>query len=116
MGSEKKLNTHPIPPQGAYHLIFKDNHGTLTHDGYSGAHAYSLDGIHFTVTTPALAYGTTHRWSDGQVRTMSRQERAEIFRDATGAPLAAFFATDTELDGPANRTWNMVIPLRPAEV
>lgn len=84
----------------------------MTHDGYSGAHAVSVDGIHYNVTQPALAYGISHLWSDGKTRIQNRQERPEVLRDSQGRPVAAYFATDTELDGPAKRMWNMMVPLQ----
>lgn len=91
----------------------------MTHDGYSGAHAYSEDGATWTVTSPALAYGTTGMWSDGKVRTLSKQERASILLDASGNPVAAYYATTAELnsstDAPSSpqtaHTWCMAVPL-----
>lgn len=49
----------------AFHLIVKDFQGTVTHQGYSGAHATSEDGHTFNFTNPAFAYGVEHLWSDG---------------------------------------------------
>ncbi|EDQ85034.1 uncharacterized protein MONBRDRAFT_12288 [Monosiga brevicollis MX1] len=102
------------PNSDYYHLIIKDEYGTVTHDGYSGAHFISPDGIHYNVTTPALSYWTSHVWSDGRTRRMNKQERPEVLLDEHGSPLVAYFATDTELDGSQNKTWNMAIPLNPS--
>ena len=54
---------------GVIHAIIKDFRGTSTHDGYSGAHFVSFDGVTFNATKPALAYGIHHLWTDGKVRT-----------------------------------------------
>ena len=63
---------------GYFHLVFKDFAGHWTGDGYSGAHAISLDGVSWNLTQPALAYTRTHVWSDGVSRTQGRQERAQV--------------------------------------
>ena len=63
---------------GFFHLVIKDFQGHWTHDGYSGAHAISIDGVTWNLTQPALAYTTTHVWSDGVTRTQHRQERAQV--------------------------------------
>lgn len=39
-----------------YHMILKDAAGTVTHEGYSGAHAVSKDGVTWSFTDPPLAY------------------------------------------------------------
>ena len=97
-----------------YHMILKDNAGSVTHAGYSGAHAVSTDGITWEFTDPPLAYLPHHIWSDGKTRAMHRQERPQILIDPKdGSPIAMFFATDTDLEGKAEGLfWNMVWPLR----
>ena len=98
---------------GVFHLIFKDFNGEFTHAGYSGAHAVSADGVHWNVTSPALAYTTSHRWSDGVVRVQAQQERAQVLLDdVVGTPLAIFYATNTALNG-SSEFWNMAVPLAP---
>eukprot|EP00730_Choanoeca_flexa_P003750 TRINITY_DN11492_c6_g1_i7.p1 TRINITY_DN11492_c6_g1~~TRINITY_DN11492_c6_g1_i7.p1 ORF type:complete len:381 (+),score=61.27 TRINITY_DN11492_c6_g1_i7:147-1289(+) len=97
---------------GVIHAIIKDFRGLVTHDGYSGAHFVSYDGVAYNATQPALAYGVEHLWSDGKVRTQTHQERPEILLDDNGHPLVAYFATDTELDGSQNKMWNMAMPLQ----
>lgn len=98
---------------GSFHLIFKDFQGYYTKAGYSGAHATSVDGMTWSMTTPALAYTTTHAWDDGVTRKQGQQERVQILLDDDdGQPLAAFFATNTALNGSAE-FWNMAMPLRP---
>ena len=99
------------PATGFYHLLFKDFSGTVTHEGYSGAHAVSEDGVHWAFTQPALAYTTTHLWSDGVVRKQKQQERPQVLLAADGAPLGIYYATNTGLDG-KSEFWNMYQPLR----
>ena len=94
-----------------FHIVIKDGDGTVTHAGYSGAHAISADGVSYSWTKPALAYTTTHKWSDGKTRTMKHQERPQVLLGADGSPTHFYFATDTGLDG-SQEFWNMVIPLR----
>ena len=98
---------------GAFHLVFKDFGGHFTHAGYSGAHAVSSDeGLTWQLTEPALAYTTTHVWADGVARRQRAQERAQVLLDeADGAPLAMFYATDTDVDG-SQKYWNMAVPCR----
>ena len=78
---------------------------------YSGAHAVSEDGVHWAFTQPALAYTTTHLWSDGVVRKQKQQERPQVLLAADGAPLGIYYATNTGLDG-KSEFWNMYQPLR----
>ena len=99
------------PATGFYHLIFKDFSGEITHAGYSGAHAISTDGVNWAYTQPALAYTTTHLWSDGKVRTQKQQERPQVLLGSDGAPLGIYYATNTGLDGQPE-FWNMYQPLR----
>lgn len=92
------------------HMLVKDSRGTVTHAGYSGAHAFSTDnGVTWQFTDPPLAYSTTNMWSDGKRRKQTRMERPEVFLDDNGHVSYVFFATDTGLEGPD--WWNMVIPV-----
>lgn len=100
---------HRDAQTGFFHLVFKDFNGHFTHAGYSGAHAISADGVTWNVTAPALAYTTTHVWSDGVLRTQNQQERAQVLLDAGGAPLATFFATNMALNG-SSLFWNFAMP------
>ena len=122
---------------GYFHLVIKDFQGHWTHDGYSGAHAISADGVTWNLTQPALAYTTTHIWTDGITRTQHRQERAQVTGEqrkcsvtsktlryflqillddgpgGDGFPLVMFYATDTSLNGSVDSEfWNMAVPLR----
>lgn len=98
---------------GLFHLIFKDCNGFYTHHGYSGAHAISADGVTWTVAAPALAYETTHVWSDGVVRKQVQQERPELLFNADGVPTHAYFATNGPDPLGGNHTFNMVVPIDP---
>lgn len=97
---------------GIFHLVFKDFDGFFTKAGYSGAHAVSADGGRtWAVTEPALAYTTTHVWDDGVVRKQRAQERVQVLLNETdGAPMAVYYATDTDLDG-SERYWNIAVPV-----
>jgi hypothetical protein len=101
-----------VDPDGFLHLVVKDFSGVVTHDGYSGAHAISTDGVTWNFTSPALAYTTTHKWSDGVVRKQHYQERAQVLLDDSGHPLGFYFATDTGLNG-STQFWNMYMPTQP---
>lgn len=93
-------------------MIAKDFGGHFTHDGYSGFHAYSLDGHTFNVTSPALAYLPRQQWSDGKIRSMDRQERCQMIVNTTdGSPLGMSYATNTALNG-SKLYWTFVVPLR----
>jgi hypothetical protein len=99
----------------ALHLVFKDFKGTFSPgEGYCGAHAVSSDGGRtWALTRPALAYTTTHVWADGVARKQHAQERAQVLLNETdGAPIAMFYATDTDTDG-SERYYNLAIPARP---
>ena len=109
-------SVHRDATTGVFHLIIKDGAGHFTHAGYSGMHWVSVDGVSWNATEPALAYTTTHVWSDGRTRTMAQQERPEILLDVDEphAPLVAFFATNTALNGTVDgEFWNMAMPLTP---
>ncbi|XP_062522450.1 uncharacterized protein LOC134197190 [Corticium candelabrum] len=93
------------------HMFVKNFRGTVTHAGYSGAHAYSKDNGHtWQFTSPPLAYSTVNTWSDGKIRKQSRMERPEVLLDSNGHVSHVFFATDMGLEGP--EWWNMVIPVQ----
>lgn len=121
---------HWDPHSDTLHLIMKDSHGSHTGHGYSGLHAWSLDGANFTITTPALAYLPQNTWDDGKFRKMKRQERAQVLVDENGFASHVFFATDTAItdnEGPPSKCqsfpvppecdfWNIVWPLRTTHV
>ena len=50
-----------------------------------GAHAYSRDGLHWTLS-PTRAYGTVIHATDGSAVTYSRRERPHLLLDAQRRP------------------------------
>ncbi|MFP5114655.1 glycoside hydrolase family protein [Bacillaceae bacterium C204] len=96
-----------------YELIAKDMEGNICHEEHGGIHAFSKDGVDWTVFENPKAYSRKVLWDDGSVQTMGSFERPFLlFQD--GQPTHLFAAT---ADGPggfekATETWNMVIPLK----
>jgi len=96
-----------------YHLLAKDQQGSITGMKHSGIHAISKDGIHWELASKPLAYTKSVRWDDGSEQTMGQLERVFVFLQ-DGVATHLFFAT---MDGPGGfqngtKSWNMVIPLK----
>jgi len=96
-----------------FELLMKDMKGGICGEKGGGIHATSPDGINWTISDPPKAYSRTVRWDDGTVTTQAFLERPQLLIRG-GVPTHLFLAT---ADGPggfdrANRSWNMVIPLR----
>ncbi len=100
-----------------YHLLAKDQRGSITGRVHDGIEAVSADGIHWELCPDPLAYTKTVRWSDGTTEQLGHLERVSVLIE-DGEVTHLFFAA---MDGPggpgsfnlATRSWNMVIPLRP---
>ena len=60
--------------RGGYHMLAHAV-GPAARGGQVGVHAYSADGVSWTMAKPATAYNTTVQWSDGSVSTLARRER-----------------------------------------
>ncbi|MFS0726681.1 glycoside hydrolase family protein [Paenibacillus sp. 1P07SE] len=95
-----------------YELIMKDMKGGLSGELHAGVHAYSADGLSWTLSQPPKAYSRRVRWDDGSVTVQASFERPQLLLE-NGEPAYLFAAT---AEGPggfdtAVRTWNMVIPL-----
>ena len=96
-----------------FHLLVKDQRGTITGKKHSGLIAHSDDGLQWKLDKNPLAYTKTIHWSDGTMHEMGQLERAfGLIENGNLAYL--FFAT---MDGPggfnnATRSWNMVVPLK----
>ena len=99
--------------ESGYHMLAKDQRGTITGNRHAGILAHSKDGIHWVLDEESLAYTREVRWSDGQTKVMGQLERVfGLIEDWQITHL--FFAT---MDGPGGfahgtRSWNMVIPLK----
>lgn len=96
-----------------YELIAKDMDGNICGEKHGGVHAFSKDGLNWTMVENSRAYSRKVLWDDGQERVMGNLERPFLlFQD--GKPTHLFAATADGIGGFANasRTWNMVIPLK----
>lgn len=95
-----------------FQMIAKDMYGNICGEQYGGIHAWSSDGINWTMCKGELAYTRNVVWEDGKKETLGNMDRPFIlFED--GIPTHIFFAvsngTDSFLD--ATETWNIGIPL-----
>ena len=96
-----------------YHMLAKDQRGTITGNRHDGILAHSKDGINWVLDDEPLAYKREVNWSDGQTIRMGQLERVFGLIE-NGKMTHMFFAT---MDGPGGfangtRSWNMVIPLK----
>lgn len=96
-----------------YHMLAKDQRGTLTGNRHDGLLAHSIDGINWVIDDKPLAYTRDIKWSDGQTIRMGQLERVFGLIEE-GKITHLFFAT---MDGPGGfqngtKSWNMVIPLK----
>jgi hypothetical protein len=96
---------------GGYQLIMKDMKGGICGERGGGIHARSADGVHWSISDPALAYSRTIHWNDGSTTLQSRLERPQLLIE-NGVPTHLFAATSIDGDRKAIDTWNMVIPIR----
>lgn len=96
-----------------YHMIAKDLHGNLCGEKYGGIHAYSADGINWSLSEKELAYSRSVLWDDGVTRLMGNLDRPFLLFEG-GRATHMFFATSDGTDSflDAKDTWNMVIPLK----
>ena len=95
-----------------YHMLAKDQRGTITGNRHAGILAHSKDGINWVLDEEPLAYARDVNWSDGQTITMGQLERVfGLIED--GRITHLFFATMDDPGGfvHGTRSWNMVIPL-----
>lgn len=96
-----------------FEMIVKDLDGGFTDEYHAGVHAWSADGINWSIADNPKAYSRSLAWDDGSVATLGSLERPQLlFQD--GQPTHLFAAA---ADGPggfrnATNTWNVLIPLR----
>ena len=96
-----------------YEAIFKDMTGDICGKHHGGIHAWSEDGINWKLADDPLAYSRTILWDDGTQTEQGSFERPQLLIE-NGAPTHLFAATADGKgwwDG-AEKTWNMVIPLK----
>jgi hypothetical protein len=96
-----------------YHMLAKDQRGTITGNFHSGILAHSTDGINWVLDDEPLAYTRMINWSDGTNIEMGQLERVFGLMES-GKITHLFFATMDGLGGFNNSThsWNMVFPLK----
>ena len=99
--------------RSGYHMLAKDQRGTITGKMHSGIIAFSKDGLHWQPEKQPLAYTKEIRWNDGTTQVMGQLERATPLIQ-NGVITHIFFATMDGSGGFANgtRSWNMVVPMK----
>lgn len=99
--------------KAGYHLLAKDQRGTITGEHHGGLLAHSPDGLRWTIDKSPKAYSRTLTWTDGTVRTMGQLERVHPLIE-NGVMTHLFFAA---MDGPGGfkngtKSWSMVVRLK----
>lgn len=96
-----------------FHMIAKDQRGTITGGQGDGLLAHSKDGLNWVVDKNPKAYTKKVKWNNGKTVVQGQLERPFVFVE-NGKPTHLFFATMDGEGGFANGTksWNMVIPLK----
>ncbi len=96
-----------------YHMLAKDQRGSITGKTHSGMIAFSKDGLHWQPEKAPLAYTKEIHWSDGHTQEMGQLERASPLIQ-NGVITHIFFATMDGSGGFQNgtRSWNMVVPMK----
>lgn len=93
-----------------YQMLVKDYHGYFTHIGSSTMALFeSADSTHWSPAPHPLALGLTLTWDDGQVETLSRLERPQLFLH-NGTPSVLFCAAARGGHAPEH-SFNVHIPL-----
>ena len=97
-----------------YHILAKDQHGSIGGISGAGILAHSPDGINWTPDAKPQAYEKVIKWDNGTETVMGQMERVEgVWENGKMTHLS--FAV---MDGPGgfdkgSNTWNVIIPLRP---
>jgi hypothetical protein len=100
-------------PTGGFEMVAKCMTGRLTLGEWgAGIHAFSPDGLNWTLAENPRAYSRYVHWDDGTTQMMGNLERVFLYLEE-GRPRYLFGAT---ADGPggftnATRTWIVAIPL-----
>ena len=96
-----------------YHMLAKDQRGTITGEFHGGLLAHSKDALHWTIDKAPKAYTRTVTWSDGKVQVMGQLERAFPLIQ-NGVMTHLFFAA---MDGEGGfqhgtKSWSLVMRLK----
>jgi hypothetical protein len=95
-----------------YEIIMKDMNGGICGEKHAGIHGYSIDGVHWHISDPPLAYSRKIRWDDGSETNQGSLERPQLlFKDGHATHLFAATANGPGGFSKATETWNMVVPL-----
>lgn len=99
---------------GMYQLLMKDMEGGVGGEKGGGVHALSDNGVAWRLAPRPHAYSRTVHWDDGATTTQAHLERPQLLVE-NGRATHLFAATGESADGSWNfdRSWNLVIPLRP---
>jgi len=88
---------------GYFHALF---HTQVS--GACGRHAYSMDGISWTLS-PTAAYNQSVQFEDGKSSWLARRERPQLhFDPATGRPIALYNGVQPDSN---DRTYTLVTPI-----
>jgi len=112
-GSRHLEDPYAWKADGKYQMIAKDMSGMLTGQKGAGVHAWSKNGVDWSLLETPLAYTRAVRWDDGKRRVMAALERPQLLFEE-GRPSHAFFATGVSEKGEywnLDETWNICIPL-----
>ncbi|MCT4587155.1 MAG: glycoside hydrolase family protein [Carboxylicivirga sp.] len=95
-----------------YEAIMKDRSGLICGEEGGGVHAWSKDGVSWTLFDKVKAYSRNILWNDGSRTYQNHFERPFLLIE-DGQPTHLFAATgDGEKAWNFKNTWNMVIPLK----
>ena len=93
---------------GSWHALFHD----MAPDLPAGRHAYSRDGVAWTLTDE-LAYNATVFFADGSNVTYSKRERPHLLlNETTGDPLVLFTGVMQYSEHEDDHSWTLAQPLR----
>jgi hypothetical protein len=96
-----------------YHMLAKDQRGTITGEFHGGLLAHSKDALHWTIDKTPKAYTRTVTWTDGKEQVMGQLERAfPLFEN--GVITHLFFAA---MDGAGGfqhgtKSWSLVMKMQ----
>jgi len=79
----------------------------LTHCGCTGQYMWSLDGIHWSRTTPEQPWCTNVSYTDGSVGSLATRQRPKWYTDKTGAATLVFTGVNRPGQGGMGHTWTM---------